>query len=181
MAANNDTQAAYQPPPPDPELQRLSPLIGTWQAKDHTQASVLGPGVTVESTETYRWLDGGYFLISTYVTLFGNEPAQTGVMYWGYDTKTGQFHNRFFSNNGPYEKAGNEYVGVVADGKLTFTGPARFQYELDTGGKIRVNRDGTLTVTWWLRDSAEAWQPWMTNTFAQIKQGSLWLKGASNE
>jgi hypothetical protein len=29
---------------------------------------------------------------------------------------------------------------------LTFTGPARFQYELDADGKIKVNPDGTITV-----------------------------------
>jgi hypothetical protein len=168
IAVNDNSQAAYQPPPPDPELQRLAPLIGTWQAKDYTQDNVLGLSVMVESTETYTWLDGNYFLVSTYVTVFDNEPAQTGVMYWGYNTETQQFHNRFFSNNGSYEKAGNEYVGVVANGKLTFTGPARFQYELDEDSRIKVNPDGTITVTWWLRDDGN-WQPWMKNTFTKIK------------
>lgn len=170
MATNDKNQAAYQPPPPDPELQRLTPLIGTWKAKDQTEDSILGPGVTVESTESYEWLDGGYFLVSTYVTVFGNEPPQTGVMYWGYDSETKQFHNRFFSNNGPYEKSGNEYIGVVANGKLTFTGPARFQYELDDDGKIKLNPDGTLSVAWWLRDDEGNWQPWMNNRFTRIKE-----------
>jgi hypothetical protein len=44
-------------------------------------------------------------------------------------------------------------------------GPARFQYELDDDGKIKVAPDGTITVSWWLRDEGGEWQPWMTNTF----------------
>jgi hypothetical protein len=48
-----------------------------------------------------------------------------------------------------------------------FVGPARFRYELDDEGKIKVARDGTITVSWWLRDDAGEWRPWMTNTFAR--------------
>jgi hypothetical protein len=75
----------------------------------------------------------------------------------------------FFSNNGLFTEKGNRYEGKVADGKLTFTGPARFQYELDAGGKIKLPRDGTLTVAWWLRDDEGNWKPWMNNTFTRIK------------
>ena len=53
-----------EPPKPHPELRRLEPLVGTWKTKDHTRDSVLSPGVTVESIETFAWLDGGYFLAS---------------------------------------------------------------------------------------------------------------------
>jgi hypothetical protein len=45
-------------------------------------------------------------------------------------------------------------------------GSARFQYELDDDGKINVAPDGTITVSWWLRDEAGEWRPWMTNTFS---------------
>jgi hypothetical protein len=66
-------------PPPDPELQRLAPLLGTWKSEDHTHETMLGPGVPVTSVETFDWLDGGYFLVQTYETTFGDEPAQKGV------------------------------------------------------------------------------------------------------
>jgi hypothetical protein len=52
----------------------------------------------------------------------------------------------------------------VAEGKLTFVGPARFQYDLDEQGRIKLDPDGRLSVAWWLRDEAGEWQPWMTNT-----------------
>jgi predicted enzyme related to lactoylglutathione lyase len=75
------TPAAPATPPPDPELKRLEPLLGTWRTEGNTQDSVLGPGVPVRSTETFYWLEGGYFLVSTYETTFGSEPTQTGVNY----------------------------------------------------------------------------------------------------
>jgi hypothetical protein len=130
---------------------------------------VLGPGVPVVSDESFEWLDGGYFMVSTYDTKFGDEPAQKGVNYWGYDSDAGRFRIIFFSNNGPYTEDGNRYEGVVEEGTLTFEGPARFQYRLDDAGKIRVNDDGTISVAWWLRDENGEWQPWMDNRFSRVE------------
>jgi Protein of unknown function (DUF1579) len=160
-------QTPFAVPPPDPELRRLEPLLGAWRAEERTLDSVLGPGVPVTSIESFRWLDGGYFLVSTYETVFGDEPAQTGVNYWGYDSDAGIFRIIFFSNNGPYTEDGNRYHGRVAGDKLTFEGPARFEYELDDEGRIKVDPDGTIAVAWWLRDEDGEWQPWMKNTFTK--------------
>jgi hypothetical protein len=125
--------------------------------------------VPVINQEEFYWLEGGYFLVQTYESTFGDEPAQKGLNYWFYDGETNRFHIIFFSNNGPYSEEGNRYEGKVADGKLTFTGPAPFQYELDADGKIKLNPDGTVTVAWWLRDEDGTWQPWMTNTFTRVE------------
>jgi hypothetical protein len=165
MSENKASNSSRSLSKAHPELKRLEPLVGTWRSKDRTSDSVLGPGVSVESIETFAWLDGGYFLVSTYETTFGDEPVQRGVMYWGYDAATNRFHNRFFSNNGPYDPAGNEYVGEVAGNRLIFVGPARFEYELDGAGRIKTNRDGAIGVSWWLRNQRGEWQPWMHNTF----------------
>ena len=167
--ADRSAQAAFDAPPPDPELQRLAPLLGTWTTQDHTQDTVYGPGVPVTSTETFRWLDGGYFLVQEYETTFGEEPTQRGMVYWGYDAEAGRFRLFFFSNNGPFTEEGNRYEGRVADGRLTFIGPARYQYELDEQGKITTNPDGTISVAWWVRDQQGKWQPWMDNTFRKIR------------
>ena len=161
--------AAFAAPPPDPELKRLEPLLGTGRAEGHTRDSVLGPGVPVRSTETSYWLEGGYFLVSTYETTFGGEPTQTGVNYWNYDAEARRFRIIFFSNNGPFSEHGNRYAGVVAGAKLTFEGPARFQYELGDDGAVAVNPDGTIAVAWWLRDQTGDWSPWMHNTFRRVR------------
>ena len=156
-------------PLPDRELQRLEPLLGTWRTEDHTEDSILGPGVPVTSVESFSWLDGGYFLVHTYETAFGDEPPQTGVNYWFYDAPSGRFRIIFFSNNGPFSEEGNRYEGEVAGDALTFEGPARFEYRLDDDGRIAVNPDGAITVAWWLRDERGEWRPWMTNTFRRIE------------
>jgi hypothetical protein len=40
-----DDQAAFAVAPPDPQLRRLEPLLGTWRSEGQTRASILGPGV----------------------------------------------------------------------------------------------------------------------------------------
>jgi predicted enzyme related to lactoylglutathione lyase len=169
----------FAAPPPDLELQRLEPLLGTWTVEGQTLDSVLGPGVPVTSTETFQWLEGGYFLVSSYETVFGDEPAQRGVNYWGYDSAAERFRIVFFSNNGPFTEEGNRYQGELIDGELIFEGPARFRYEVDDEGAIRVNPDGTISVAWWLRDQNGDWQPWMNNTYAEAGGGSAVIKGVS--
>ena len=169
MAADDDARQ-IDAPRPSPELQRLAPLLGTWRADDHTQDSILGPGVRVTSNESFSWLDGGYFLVSTYETVFGDEPAQRGVNYWGYDDEAKRFRIIFFSNNGPFTEEGNRYEGVVSGDTLTFEGPARFQYVLDADGRIKTNADGTISVDWWLRDENDEWQPWMNNIFTRVRE-----------
>ena len=136
----------------------------------HTLDSVIGAGVAVTNVEEFSWLDGGYFLVQTYETIFGDEPTQEGVNYWMYDSERRMFRIIFFSNNGPYSEAGNRYSGEVADGRLTMEGPARFQYELDGDGRIKTNPDGTISVAWWLRDEQGDWQIWMTNTFQRVNE-----------
>jgi Protein of unknown function (DUF1579) len=158
--------SAWAAPPPDPELRRLEPLVGSWEAEDRcVSTSLTGASVPVRNRESFYWLEGGYFLISTYRTVFGDEPAQTGVNYWYYDSADKKFRIIFFSNNGPSTEEGNRYEGEVADGNLTFEGPARFQYDLDEQGRVRLNTDESLSITWWLRDESGGWQPWMHNTF----------------
>jgi Protein of unknown function (DUF1579) len=171
MADDTNAQSAFGTPPPDPELKRLEPLLGTWKerAEDRTQDGVFGPGIPVASTESFYWLDGGYFLVQTYETTFGDNPAQKGINYWWYDSDANGFRIIFFSNNGPFTEEGNRYEGEVAGHRLTLEGPARFQYELDDEGRIRLNPDGTLSVAWWLRDEAGEWQPWMNNTFTKVQ------------
>jgi hypothetical protein len=141
-----DDEPAFAAPPPDPELERLEPLLGTWSAEDHTVDGVFGSSVPVRSTETFRWLDGGYFLVQEYETTFGDEPTQKGVNYWFYDSESGSFLVIFFSNNGPFSEAGNRYSGRVAGGRLTLEGPARFQYDLDDNGMIREEQVGGMLV-----------------------------------
>ena len=166
------TSSTFVVTPPSPELRRFRPLLGKWQTQAQTEDSILGPGVTVTSIEEFYWLDGGYFLVQTYETIFGNESAQRGVNYWFHDAAAGTFRIIFFSNNGPFTEDGNQYEGEIVDGTLTFTGPARFQYDLDPTGNVATNEDGTVTVRWWLRDEHGQFRPWMRNVFRRVNEST---------
>jgi hypothetical protein len=170
MTTNDDTQLPDQPPSPDPEHQRLSPLLGTWDMEGQSVDTLAGPAGKVTGAETFEWLRGGYFLVSHYRIVWTEGGAPNyGVMYWGYDSSAKKFQTHFFNDQGPYEEAGSTYEGVIADDKFTFTGPARFPYELDSDGKIKVNPEGTIPVVWWLRDAEVAWQFWRNATYTKIK------------
>jgi hypothetical protein len=169
VAQQTNEQSALDAPPPSPELGRLEPLIGRWRSEETTEDTLLGPGVPVRSDESFYWLDGGYFLIQTYETTFGDEPPQKGINYWFYDSEAKKFRIIFFSNNGPFTEEGNRYQGEVAGQTLTFEGPARFQYQLNDDGRIKLNADGTLSMAWWLRAESGEWQPWMKNTFTKVQ------------
>jgi len=169
---NQESNPVQQPPPaPDPELQRLSPLLGTWGSVGQSVDSLAGPAGKVTATETFEWLTGGYFLVSHYQIVWQDGGApHSGVMYWGYDAAAGKFRTHFFNDQGPYAEAGSTYEGVVTDNQLTFTGPARFQFELDSTGKIMVNPDGTISAVWWLRDLEGVWKFWRDVTYTRIKE-----------
>jgi Protein of unknown function (DUF1579) len=168
MTADNSDAETDEVPPPHAELERLDPLLGSWRSEEHTQDTILGPGVPVTSVKTFSWFDGRYFLVSTYATAFEGEPVQRGVNYWGYDADANKFRIIFFSNNGPFTEEGNRYEGQVVGSKLTFEGPARFEYDLNDEGKIKTGPNGTISVAWWLRDENGDWQPWMSNTFTKV-------------
>lgn len=156
-------------PSPSAELERLEPLLGRWQTRARTRHSSAGPAVHVSSIEEFSWLEGGHFLVQTYHTVFGHEPAQRGINYWFHDADAKKFRIIFFSNNGPFTEDGNRYEGEIEGRTLTFVGPARFQYDLDEAGKIKTNDDGSVTVRWWLRDERGEFRPWMNNVFRRGK------------
>ena len=148
-------------PEPHPELRRLEPLLGRWTQRGQTRDGVLGPGVPYTSEEQFYWLEGGHFLVQTYNSKFGTEPAQKGINYWYFDSDTKNFQIIFFSNNGPFTEEGNRYRGVIEKDRLTFTGPARFTHRLDDSGRIAVSADGSIESQWSLRDENGEFRPWM--------------------
>jgi len=90
--------------------------------------------------------------------------VQKGIQFIGYDAATGKYRTHFFDANGAFDPAGSTYEGEVVDGQLVFTGPARFRYELDADGTVKVNGGGTLEKHWELRDADGTWTPWMHNS-----------------
>ncbi|HJU98558.1 MAG TPA: DUF1579 family protein [Jiangellaceae bacterium] len=171
MSDDDEIRRTDEPPRPDPALRRLDFLVGTWRIEGETVPEFSGPQLKSMSTETFEWLDGGFFLQHRWDAVFG-EPAedpgrelpggavQRGVMFYGFDASTSRYRTHFFDGNGPFHE-GSMYEGeVVDDGKLRFTGPARFT--------LVENPDGTVTNDWELRDDNGDWQPWRRTTMTRI-------------
>jgi len=82
MTDNNNIQAEYQPSTPNPDLESLDRLIGTWKQSGGIEGEI-----------TYEWTEGGFFLIQHvdleqdgqkirgmeiigHLQLFGEEPSK---------------------------------------------------------------------------------------------------------
>ena len=82
MTDNNNIQAEYQPSTPNPDLESLDRLIGTWKQSGRIEGEI-----------TYEWTEGGFFLIQHvdleqdgqkirgmeiigHLQLFGEEPSK---------------------------------------------------------------------------------------------------------
>lgn len=104
----SDQSNAYQASAPNPDLQTLNPLVGTWKV-----------GGELEGTTTYEWLEGGYFLVQRYNFVHDGRPV-VGVEYIGHEQPFGAEPSADLKSR-IYDNEGNtfEYVYELQDGVLT--------------------------------------------------------------
>jgi hypothetical protein len=147
MAENNTPQL----PSPDPALQRLDRLIGTWRTEGHLAGS---DEITINGETTFRWLPGGFFLEQHNVMSFmGLEIDSLELI--GYDAETATFPSTVFSNLAPtalpyrWEVEGDVLKISVSYGPLdaTFTGSFAADGESFAGGwRPNPGADETVNV-----------------------------------
>lgn len=113
-------------PKPDPRLQRLDRLVGTWSMKgrplDSGEDSIVG-------TTTFRWLPGGFFLVQDMEMDYAGTPIQSHEVI-GYDPKTEAFASHVYSNMAPdpwpyrWSVQGDSLTISINHGQMnaTFTG-----------------------------------------------------------
>ena len=77
MADSNNNLAGKIPASPYPILKSLETLLGTWEVS----------GDFVTGKISFRWLDGGYFLIQAVDIKHGTRVIK-GLEYIGYDEDT---------------------------------------------------------------------------------------------
>lgn len=165
MSTPDLSPAAGHPPidPPSPELRRLEPFVGSWTSSHRSVEGPGGPPIRVELSESFRWLEGGYFLESRYEIRWGEATAPDhGVMYWYHDAARNCLATIYFNDQGTFDEVASRYTGELLDDGIVFTGPARFRVSLDDQGTVAVGDDGSITVEWWLLDDVNRWQPWRT-------------------
>ena len=143
----NDAQPGL--PTPDPALQRLDRLVGTWKMEGHLVGS---EETTITGDATYRWLPGGFFL-EQHVRLdfMGLEIESLELI--GYDPQTGTFPSTVFSNLSPsplpyrWEVDEHTITISVSYGPLDATFHGRFSEDGETfGGGWRPNPGADETV-----------------------------------
>jgi hypothetical protein len=160
MSAENE----FQVPTPDPALRRLDFLVGTWELTGTTEAGPLGPPSKIQGTETFEWMEGGFFLIHQWKSSFDSGDQQmvdSGYEFFDYAPETGKYRTHFFNSLGPYDEQGSHYQGEFDADALVLVGPARFVRKPNPDGSIRYDCD--------FPGEDGSWTPFMHCTLTKIK------------
>ena len=120
-------QASTGAPQPDPALRALDHFVGTWEFKGHLLGS---DEENIAGRATYRWLDGGFFLVQDIEIDFAGMFHVKSHELVGYDAEAGTFKSLVYSNMSPlplpytWDVQGRDLKITVAYPPLdaTFTG-----------------------------------------------------------
>jgi hypothetical protein len=93
-----DSDSNAQIPTPDPALRRLDPLIGDWTITGHLVGS---SEENIVGRASYRWLEGGFFLVQDIEIDFAGQYQVKSHELIGYDPSTGGFSSHAYSNMSP--------------------------------------------------------------------------------
>lgn len=85
---------AQQLPTPNPALQRLNVLVGTWDLKGRTLGAKEDD---VAGRTSFEWLPGGFFLQQRFEATFMGMKLHSLELI-GYDPSTGTFTSNVYSN-----------------------------------------------------------------------------------
>ncbi|MBA3390715.1 MAG: DUF1579 family protein [Actinomycetota bacterium] len=140
MADGPETQ---QPAEPNPALDRLDVMVGTWDLRGRES----GPDGDIHGQVVFEWMEGGFYLVQR-VDIEHIGRRIKGVEYIGYDEFNENLKSYFFGNTGPGPFGGValEYVWEVSDDTLTIWGgfvgsPASFKGKFSDDGN-------TITGGW---------------------------------
>ena len=138
-AQQNDSFTKY------PELRALDIFAGVWKTSGIMSGHAGGPALSIEGTDTYEWVSGGYFLLHKVDVMVGDTRNETTELI-GHDPKTGDYPMHYFDNNG--------HTGTMRatfqNGVWTFVGESlRFTggFSQD-GGKLTGNWEAQEGTTW---------------------------------
>jgi hypothetical protein len=147
--------AQMQAPKPSPELKKLDYFVGTWTYTANVKANPDSPGGKVTATETYNWMDGGFFLSGSSEYIMQGQKT-TGPMFMGYDTNDNLFTYDSFDSMGDATHAKGTFSGdtwafsseqkmgpQTIKGRYTMKVISPTSYAL----KYEMSQDGTNWIT----------------------------------
>ncbi|WP_293789268.1 hypothetical protein [uncultured Pedobacter sp.] len=131
------------------KLDLLNPYIGKWKTEGLTKS-----GVVIAGTDTYEWVDGGFFLKHEVDVKFGNKTIRSlEIMH--YDDMEDVFRSQSFDNVGRTSIA---TLKIYADIILIFGDAERFK------GNFKTH---TIEGTWEQFDGQD-WGCWMDVKLTKI-------------
>ena len=98
MTDPGDAATEQGPPRPDPALSALDQFVGTWSFRGHMVGS---EEENIVGRATYRWLEGGFFLVQDVEIDFAGMFHVKSHELVGYDAEAGNFSSLVFSNMSP--------------------------------------------------------------------------------
>lgn len=138
-------------------LKRLHPFEGTWKTQGEIFATDSSPALTIEGTDIYEWLPGGYFLIHRVDVRMGGEQIDS-IEIIGYDDSNDTYPMHYFG----YQGSKGVMVAVCNSNTWVFTG----ETERFTGS---FNETGNILSGRWEQLRNSEWIDWMNIKLTKVK------------
>lgn len=141
-------------PTPDPALRAFDPFIGTWEMRGHLLGS---DEENIVGRATYRWLEGGFFLVQDVEIDFAGMFQVKSHELIGHDPETGGFPSHVFSNMSPtplpyhWEVDGRNVKITISYGPLDATFNGSFSEDGNSfagGWRPNPGADETVNVAY---------------------------------
>jgi hypothetical protein len=147
-------------PKPAEEHKRLGIFVGHWDTEGEVFESEHGPAAKIRATDTYEWMEGGFFLIHRATAIIGGQPPVHNLEIISYDPVRDTYPIRYFSSNGNH----GAYEGTARyNGTWTYTGPTAC-------ATVTIGNGGDTIQAGWKKQSEDgAWHPWMNITLKKQK------------
>ena len=142
---------------PGSEHMKLEPLVGIWKTRGSTIASASMPAVEFSGTDSYEWLQGGFFLLHRVDVLMGDRRV-IGVETIWFDPARRCYRTHFVDVEGQtstYEAQLDGREWTLASLADRFAG--------------HFSEDWATISGRWERTVGDAdWEPWMDVTLTRV-------------
>lgn len=150
------TRNRAQPPTPSPQHQRLGVFVGKWTTQGRTKATPSAPAAEIVGTDTYEWLEGGYFLVHRVDVRIGAKQVKA-LEIIAYDASSETYRTHAFDSQGNY----GTYQARVHGAAWTFMGTS------ERATVVPSDAGTTMTITWERSTDGLSWLPWMDMTLTR--------------
>jgi hypothetical protein len=150
--------ATKEPVRPASQLKELDVLVGRWNTRMREIGNSPAADFQAIGTDTYEWLEGGYFLVHHVDVRMAGKPYKVIEIIGGYDEQSQSHAMRSFDSQGVVTVM---QASRGADGSLMFAGEK-------ARAKLIVGADGnTMQAHWERSDDGLTWLPWMDLRFTR--------------